>query len=193
MGLIENKTTSPSKGGGTTSTQSEGGGVENYLHKLKVAYEVKLEGQEQEEPPLPPPPKKKSKISNDVITNEKKKNLDDATATFLKQVELYGTIHKMKNDIMKDILGYNRQIKTGTKEFLLMKCIDGLTYGRLGRCSLCNGGKLKIVDEPTYQKVICSGTFDETLNLRIDCSFTCSTAKAPRYQPWYVILLLLPS
>ena len=106
------------------------------------------------------------------------------------QVELYKKYHKLKSDLLKDILGYNRQVKTGTKDILLMKLIDGLTYGRLARCSVCDGGRLKLIDDDCYT-VTCSGTFDESLQTRIPCSFTCNTVTAPRSFPWYVQILIL--
>lgn len=40
---------------------------------------------------------------------------------------------KMKNDDLKDVLRWNGQILAGTKDVMLLKCIDGHVNGRLGR------------------------------------------------------------
>lgn len=155
---------------GTTPASASKGGDENNhddsrITQIKEFYQVLASGEE-------PPPAKKMK------TKDNKEH-----ETFLRQVDLYGTYHKKyKNDEMKDILGYNRQVKTGTKDFLLMKLIDGCTFGRLGRCQLCNGGRLKLMEDG--MTVICGGTFDETSNVRIDCAFKCAASTAPRNQPW---------
>ena len=55
------------------------------------------------------------------------------------KVEAYKMYKGCKNDDLKDILGWNRQIKKGTKEFMMYKCIDGHVFGRLATCPLCTG------------------------------------------------------
>lgn len=118
--------------------------------------------------------------------------VDDAQAV----VEWYGKYHKLKNEQLKDVLRWNRQVMTPpTKEALLYKAIDGALYGRLARCALCGGGRLKITfpdiskakstPPPGGALVVCSGSFDEDTQRRIDCAFSCAPSAAPRLQPWY--------
>lgn len=160
VALVDSK--APKAGNANTENNDD-----NIMSKLKREFQTT-----EESVPQSPPKKRKKEIKGDEI--------------FMKQLELYGRYHKKyKNDEIKDILGYNRQTKTGTKDFLLMKLIDGSMYGRIARCELC-GGRLKLKEDG--DPVICSGTFDETMNVRIDCAFCSTAAKAPRYQPWYVLL-----
>jgi len=101
-------------------------------------------------------------------------------------VELYGKYHKMKADELKDYLRWNRQLLKGTKDVILHKVIDGEMNGRLPRCTICEGGKLKFDDACT--KVICGGGFDETTQQRIPCDITYTFEKAPRSLPWQGLL-----
>ena len=59
---------------------------------------------------------------------------------------------------------------TGKKDFVLFKVLDGHLHGRLGRCPL-DGGRLKFL-EGDYDTVHCSGSFDESSQVRIPCSYT---------------------
>jgi hypothetical protein len=71
---------------------------------------------------------------------------------------------------------------TGVKDVLLFKIMDGEQQGRLGLCGLC-GGRLKFSDD--MEHVICSGRFDEDLNIRQPCGFQADRmdSKLPR-EPW---------
>jgi hypothetical protein len=66
---------------------------------------------------------------------------------------------------------------------LLAKVIDGATHGRLPRCSLCEGGRLKLQEDGVT--VTCNGNFDEATNRRVDCNYSGTAEDAPRWQPWY--------
>jgi ssDNA-binding Zn-finger/Zn-ribbon topoisomerase 1 len=90
----------------------------------------------------------------------------------------------MKVDELKDILGWNRQFKTGTKDMLLARVIDGQMHGRLGRCPVCSQGQLQLKDE-NAEMVICKGYYDEDLSTRIPCDFEGPALDAPRLLPWY--------
>jgi hypothetical protein len=169
---VESKT-SKNVSGGNQKVESNSV-ISNLKHKFQETMKESVDTGD-----LPPTKK---------VKKERKRD-NDEDEIFKKQLELYGKFHnQFKNDEIKDILGYNRQTKTGTKDILLMKLIDGNTYGRLARCDVC-GGRLKLKDDGNT--VICSGTFDETRNLRMDCAFSCTAANAPRYQPWYVRMSLL--
>lgn len=135
---------------------------ESPIVSLKKAFETRTRGVDSKEPPT-------KKIKSDVSTS-----VDRA-------VDLYGEYYTTKNDELKDILRWNRQVLTGTKDALLYKVIDGALHGRLARCKLC-GGRLKMQGN----KVICSGSFDEASNRRIDCAYSTAPDDAPRWQPWYV-------
>lgn len=184
---IESKAPKGASSRGTNNNNDEGTSTDvvSVIEKIKNAYKMLEAGTPYE------PPSKKVKTSNTNNENNMNqashtKNDNNDEKLFLKQIDLYNQYHKKyKNDDIKDILGYNRQYKTGTKDFLIMKLIDGTIYGRLGRCPICTAGRLKIKEDDCYT-VTCAGTFDETMNVRMDCSFKCTTATAPRYQPWYV-------
>jgi hypothetical protein len=102
------------------------------------------------------------------------------TDTDSQLVDLYEDYRAYKVDALKDILRWNRQTLTGNKDLVLLKVVDGARHGRLARCALC-GGRLKITESGD---VACNGAFDESLKVRIECSFTSSREDAPRWQPW---------
>ena len=95
-------------------------------------------------------------------------------------------IYEKKNiDELKDYLRWNRQILKGTKSILLMKCIDGHIYGRLGRCPVCIEGKLELSQKNEGDTVDCNGYFDTESNSRMSCSFSCKNSDAPRLK-WFI-------
>lgn len=130
----------------------------DYVHKVKRAFEATQDGEE--------PPTKKVKTEG---------SLQD-------DINVYATYHSMKGTELADILKWNRQVKTGKKDELLAKVMDGALRGRLGFCPVCTQGRLKI--SPDFG-VVCNGWFNEDLQYRVDCSFSCSVTQAPRLQPWY--------
>ncbi|EGR30422.1 poly polymerase family protein, putative [Ichthyophthirius multifiliis] len=44
---------------------------------------------------------------------------------------------------LKQILHINDQAKTGNKQQLIDKCADGKTLGKIPKCPICHGGKLR--------------------------------------------------
>ena len=104
------------------------------------------------------------------------------------KLDAYEFYKGMKNDLLKDTLGWNHQTKTGNKDMLLYKCIDGHVYGRLPRCPICSG-QLKMHENLT--KIVCLGKFDEDSNVRYPCSNSYSPEEAPRWLPWYVRFLFI--
>lgn len=95
---------------------------------------------------------------------------------------------KATNDDLKDILKWNRQMVSGNKDLLMARVIDGQMYGRLGRCPMCLRGKLQLEDA-TAKKAVCKGFFNDEIQARESCSFSCPIDQAPREHPWYVCLL----
>jgi hypothetical protein len=80
---------------------------------------------------------------------------------------------------------WNKQILGGKKDFVLFKVIDGMVHGRLGMCPL-DGGALKF-QEGDYEKVVCSGKFDEDNQIRIPCEFTGKRSDAKlREKPFFI-------
>lgn len=99
--------------------------------------------------------------------------------------KLYGLYSGKKNEELKDILRWNKQLGiSGSKDQLLERCIDGHKNGRLARCKICVEGKLKI-SEKDGDEVLCNGYFDEDSGQRFSCFFTCKRLDAPRVLPWF--------
>jgi Helix-hairpin-helix domain len=197
-----NSGASGTAGTGAASGKNSGKGKDDAsspLAEWKQAYEANGGG-----PKEPPAKKKKGGSSkNDVIdlldddetkpasSSKAKSDSDDTTNDAA--AHWYGHYVKTKNEALKDILRWNRQVQTPpTKDALLYKVIDGHLHGRLARCVLCGGGRLKLVFNSTTVNsnahcvsVICGGSFDEDTQRRIECAYTCTPESAPRLQPWY--------
>jgi hypothetical protein len=113
------------------------------------------------------PASKKLKLSPDVMA----------------RVDVYAMYEQHKNDALKDILKWNRQLVSGNKDLMMARIINGQLKGRLGRCPMCLRGKLQLEDEQA-QNAICKGYFDEDLGARESCSYACPIDEAPRKHPW---------
>lgn len=105
-----------------------------------------------------PPAKKKAKVES-----------SESEEDFQKMLGIYHTYSKMTNPQLKDILRWNGQLLTGTKDFLVFKVIEGVLYGRLSVCPLCQAG-LKFMPGD-YDKIHCPGIFDDDIQARIPCDF----------------------
>jgi len=123
--------------------------------------------------------KEKEAMENGKVPDAKK-----AKTVPSQQLEAYEIYKGMKNDDLKDVLRWNKQVLKGSKDFMVLKCIDGHIHGRLSRCELC-GGTLKMTEDGT--KVVCGGSFDEDTQQRLPCSFESTPEKAPRWKPWHEI------
>lgn len=118
-------------------------------------------------------------------TTFKKVKMEDGTAALPVDIDsAYEYYKTMKLDEVKDVLRWNGQHRSGTKPVLLVKCLDGQMYGRLARCSVCAGGRLKLCDDGLTVK--CMGTFDEDTQTRVECAYAAKASEAPRWQPWCV-------
>lgn len=85
-------------------------------------------------------------------------------------------------DVLRWNLGYGT---SGTKDVLLVRCIDGHVNGRLARCPVCSQGKLGLSDEDAGDTIKCAGYWDEDLNVKTRCTYAVPNSSAPRLQPWY--------
>jgi len=113
---------------------------------------------------------------------KKKPTLSDQDRS---RVEAFETYRLMKNDDLHTILRWNRQITTApNKNVLLLRAIDGHVYGRLGRCTFCAAGKLRLQDDGG--EITCYGTWDEATRVRHPCSARYSPEQAPRLHPWFI-------
>ena len=109
------------------------------------------------------PQKKKAKIMSD----------DD-----MKKALAYLKYKDMKNSELQDILSWNKVIKTGSKDILLTRVIDGYVYGRIGKCVSCIEGKPKISDDGS--EVVCNGFYDQDRGFHVACGSRIKVTDAPR-------------
>mmetsp|Transcript_23641 Transcript_23641/g.35163 ORF Transcript_23641/g.35163 Transcript_23641/m.35163 type:complete len:458 (-) Transcript_23641:1161-2534(-) len=114
------------------------------------------------------PAKKKVKLSDD----------DKAKAN------AYIKFIGMKIGELQDILSWNNVLKTGTKDVLLTRVIDGFVYGRIGKCVACKLGQPKISDDGS--KIECKGYFNSDKGFPVPCGNTVAVESAVRFKPWYI-------
>mmetsp|Transcript_16113 Transcript_16113/g.19686 ORF Transcript_16113/g.19686 Transcript_16113/m.19686 type:complete len:457 (+) Transcript_16113:117-1487(+) len=156
--IIEKISTKASK----TAKKEDDAKVDSYIAVVKSNAEL-LDAKNDDEGP----PKKKIKLSND----------DKAKA------EAYLKYKDMKTDELKDLLSWNKIHKTGKKEFLLIRAIDGNVYGRIPKCAACGEGRPRISDDGS--EIICSGYFDEDNAAHKTCGTKMKVENARRIQPWF--------
>jgi hypothetical protein len=149
--------------GGKKEDDKEGGGAGLvWLDSIKKSFETGSYGGE----------------DDDVKPSASKKPKDDMSVL----VPAYGEYHKQNGAKLKEMLAWNRQHVGGTKPMMLTRVLDGILRGRLARCPLCEGGRLKLSDDG--MAVTCSGSYDEDRGTRMVCQYQGSSAEAPRWQPW---------
>lgn len=122
-------------------------------------------------------------ISDDDEGPKKKKAKKGLSEDDRAKAEVYGIYEGCKNDELKDVLRWNKQMVGGTKDALLARIIDGHLNGRLGRCPACKNGRVKLAEDG--DGAFCNGYFDEENGVRVSCFFKSSIDKAPRLHPWY--------
>lgn len=81
---------------------------------------------------------------------------------------------------LKDTCALNGQLKGGNKQELVDRCVDGLLYGALPKCTLCGGGLLRVVYPSKYGhggqgRFSCPGFYDDDTFKR--CSFTSNSVE----------------
>jgi hypothetical protein len=118
-------------------------------------------------------------IENDEPAKKKIKLSDTDKAI----AEVYLKYNGMKTGELKDILSWNNVVKTGTKEVLLTRVIDGCINGRIANCVACGEGKPRISDDGSI--IECNGYYDSDIGSRIVCSNKIKVESAERYKPWY--------
>jgi hypothetical protein len=137
------------------------------LGRIKAAYDAQKEADEEE------PTSKKAKSTMDAM------------------VSAYALYKTKKNAELSDILDWNHQLKSGTKDVLMYRCIDGHVHGRLALCPYPHGGdgvgKLKLNNDMT--QVVCRGYWDEVTRVHIPCDYAVDPEDAPRWLPWYVLVV----
>jgi len=95
----------------------------------------------------------------------------------MKQATIYARYATMKVAEMQDVLKWNKTPHSGKKDDLLLRIIDGQTYGRLTKCPICVHGKLKVNEEG---KVMCNGFYNEETSGREVCSLVVDPGKVQR-------------
>lgn len=108
--------------------------------------------------------------------------------------QLLGIYQSKTKDELAQILHYNRQIKMGEREDLMMRILDGAEHGILGKCPQC-GSRLGLShisssnddDNEDSFIVVCKGDFFVP-----KCDYTASTLEAPRVPLWYVVRMCVP-
>lgn len=88
----------------------------------------------------------------------------------LEQKEWFGNLQKYSLKQLQDQLGLNGQKRTGSKDELVSRTLDGIMRGALPHCPLCHVGHLWYA----AGKYRCSGSFDATTQQRINCTFTAA-------------------
>jgi PADR1 (NUC008) domain len=149
-----------------------------WIASIKAAFE-KLEADDGE------PASKKAKAASVAVAVDAKREVITRA-----HIDAYASYKGCKADELKDLLRWNNQVLVGTKDVILTKVIDGMVHGRLGRCQLCNGGKLKFNTDNVHE-IVCSGEFDEATQRKISCPYTTMPSKAPRFQPWCVFYIIV--
>lgn len=133
------------------------------------------------------------KRNSEILLREEDAEKDDGPATKKLKSSLSSTDHlhasayleyvTLKVDDLKDFLRWNRQPLGGIRLEILSRVIDGHVHGRIGRCTSCTKGKLKLSDDGLFAS--CSGYFDEDAGRRIPCFNKLPLSKIPRVKPWY--------
>ena len=142
-----------------------GGGVSSYMQSvIQNATILELEAEAVDGDDDAEPKKKKSKIMSD---NER------ALA------EAYLKFKNLKIGELQDILSWNKIVKTGNKNVLLTRVIDGYVNGRIGKCVDCTEGKPRIADDGSG--IVCNGYYDEDLGTRRPCGSKIEIDAAERY------------
>ena len=134
----------------TDSSKVKGDNESEFLKSVKRNAAI-LEGDEEESDEDQPKQKKAKTMSDD----------EKALA------EAYLKVKSMKNGELQDILSWNKVVKTGTKNVLLTRVIDGYARGRIAKCVQCGNGKPKIDDDGSA--IVCTGYFDKDLHGHVPC------------------------
>ena len=100
--------------------------------------------------------------------------------------EAYLKFKGMKNAELQDILSWNNVSKSGTKDALLTRVIDGFLHGRIAKCLACGKGQPKIADDGSH--VYCSGYYDTNQGFHLPCMIKSKIKDVKRYVTVYTLL-----
>jgi len=82
-------------------------------------------------------------------------------------------LSQLPTKLLQSMLTLNNQKKTGTKEELVNRCVDGILRGALPRCPLCQIGHLWYAGG----KYRCNGSYDRTQGGKLPCSFEANNVQ----------------
>jgi len=146
-------------------------GPSDYLQNIKTHAAILIEEKEEDN----------GSSSTSIKPSKKAKRMSKGEKAL---AEAYLKFASMKNAELQDVLVYNRVKKTGTKEALLIRVVDGYVNGRIGRCLDCQKGKLSITDDG--DAIQCKGYFDEEGGYRVSCKSRFPVDAVQRYKPWFI-------
>ena len=105
----------------------------------------------------------------------------------MKEMGVFLKYNAMKGRELKELLAWNRQTKSGTKDILVEKCKDGEMNGAIPPCPACsdksNLSSTSLRLDPNTGGFICGGFFDKESDYRRNCPFK-SAANELKRDPW---------
>lgn len=113
----------------------------------------------------------------------KKKKTKKMSEDDKKKAKAYLKYKGMKNGELQDILSWNKVVKSGNKDVLLTRVIDGYVYGRIGKCVSCLEGNPKISEDGS--EVVCNGFYDKDKGFHVSCGSKIKVKDADRHKPWF--------
>ncbi|KAH8076371.1 hypothetical protein JL721_369 [Aureococcus anophagefferens] len=111
--------------------------------------------------------------------NEDEEAIADAVGCDPAEVVAYGKYAKCNGKALGDVLGANKQFKTGKKDELVAKVVDAAAFGAPAPCDVCGKGKPKAAGPGRWQ---CGGYYDEMQMRYVRCSGSWASADLARYQ-----------
>lgn len=117
-------------------------------------------------------------------TAGKKGELVKALEPVFQRQEVEKAYSTLSGDKLKAMLQLNGQKKSGNKDELIERCVDGKLYGALPRCPECGGGILRVAYMSKYGhngqgRFSCPGYFEDEAFVR--CGFSASQVDR---MPW---------
>eukprot|EP00514_Thraustochytrium_sp_LLF1b_P003189 CAMPEP_0184510560 /NCGR_PEP_ID=MMETSP0198_2-20121128/1879_1 /TAXON_ID=1112570 /ORGANISM="Thraustochytrium sp., Strain LLF1b" /LENGTH=417 /DNA_ID=CAMNT_0026900459 /DNA_START=363 /DNA_END=1616 /DNA_ORIENTATION=- len=126
---------------------------------------------------------KKSKKSHpDLKIEKKEQGKRDETGALVDEDPILLKYSKMKISELKDFLKMNHMLRTGVKQELVDRCVDGEKHGRFPPCPQCGKGQLRLTER---KMVACGGYFDDSINMRLPCTFEAAAGDIKR-EKWLI-------
>lgn len=128
---------------------------------------------------------KKALEANGLPTTGKKAEQVAALQEVTKRQSLDAKYAALSTEKLKAMLALNAQVKSGDKQTLVDRCVDGAMYGALPRCSDCGGGTLRVQYLTKFGhggegKFSCPGYYDDDAYRR--CSFSATSVERPAWK-----------